>query len=83
VDEEVGRAVVGGDEAIALVGVEPLHCALSHSLLRLRRSSGPRARARAAATGCLRKPGSGIRAPLSELRRRCDTNTNFYYNQSQ
>jgi hypothetical protein len=22
-------------------------------------------------------------APPSELRRRCDTNTNFYYNQSQ
>src|SRR5437660_5540756 len=30
VNEDVGGAVVGGDETIALVGVEPLHCALSH-----------------------------------------------------
>jgi len=59
VDEDVGSAVVGGDESVALVGVEPLHFALSHYFL-LRRSSGPRARARAAAIACLRKPGSGI-----------------------
>src|SRR5690242_21149814 len=30
VDEDIGSAVVGGDEAVTLVGVEPLHCALSH-----------------------------------------------------
>src|ERR1700688_3687284 len=30
VHEDVGRAVVGGDETIALVRVEPLHCSLSH-----------------------------------------------------
>src|SRR5579871_2416692 len=30
VNEDIGGAVVGGDETIALVGVEPLHCALSH-----------------------------------------------------
>jgi hypothetical protein len=30
VNENVGSAVVGGDEAVALVGVEPLHGALSH-----------------------------------------------------
>src|SRR5690242_15847658 len=43
VDEDIGSAVVGGDEAVTLVGVEPLHFALSHYFL-LRRSSGPRAR---------------------------------------
>src|SRR4029077_9058794 len=32
VDEDVRRAVIGGDETIALVRVEPLHCALSHVL---------------------------------------------------
>src|SRR5213595_888436 len=41
VDEDVGGAVVGGDEPIALVRVEPLHCSLSHVLLLLRRPSGP------------------------------------------
>src|SRR5947207_11499375 len=30
VDEDIGSAVVGGDESVALVGVEPLHFALSH-----------------------------------------------------
>ena len=39
----------------------------------------------AAATACSQKPDSGNpRRPLSELRRRCDTNTNFllYQNES-
>src|SRR3954449_81530 len=40
VDEDVGGAVVGGGEPIALVRVEPLHCSLSHVLLLLRRPSG-------------------------------------------
>ena len=30
VDEDIRCAVVGGDEPIALVRVEPLHCSLSH-----------------------------------------------------
>jgi hypothetical protein len=30
VDEDVGGAVVWGDETIALVRVKPLHCSLSH-----------------------------------------------------
>src|SRR6266568_1371235 len=30
VNEDVGGAVVGGNEAVTLVGVEPLHDALSH-----------------------------------------------------
>src|ERR1700722_8532380 len=33
VDEDVGRGVIGGDETIALVRVEPLHCSLSHCVL--------------------------------------------------
>ena len=40
VDEDVGSAVVGGDEPIALVRVEPLHCSLSHCALLPSRSSG-------------------------------------------
>src|SRR5580658_9112381 len=32
-DEHVGGSVVGGDEAVALVGVEPLDSAFSHVLL--------------------------------------------------
>src|SRR6266404_5794045 len=32
-DEHVGGSVVGGDEAVALVGVEPLDGAFSHVLL--------------------------------------------------
>src|SRR6266700_8099987 len=33
VNEDVRRGVVGGDETIALVRVEPLHCSLSHCAL--------------------------------------------------
>src|SRR6516162_3478845 len=40
VEEDVWRAVVGGDEPIPLVRHEPLHCSLSHCALLLRRSSG-------------------------------------------
>src|SRR6266536_3716260 len=39
VDEDVRRAVVGGDETVALVRAEPLHCSLSHCALLPRRSS--------------------------------------------
>src|SRR5215468_6222702 len=39
VDEDVRRAVVRGDEPVALVRVEPLHCSLSHCALLARRSS--------------------------------------------
>ena len=42
VDEDVGRAIVRGDETIALVRVEPLHGALRHVLLLLRRLREPR-----------------------------------------
>ncbi|GEM_PF-4982651 len=41
-------------------------------------------RPRAAAATCLLESRIlGPVAPLSELRRRCDTNTNFYCNQNQ
>src|SRR5579863_9318948 len=30
VNEDIRSAVVGGDETIAPVGIEPFHCALSH-----------------------------------------------------
>src|SRR6266566_1920078 len=33
VNEDIARAVIGGDETIALVGVEPLHCTLRHFAL--------------------------------------------------
>src|SRR5207342_82535 len=39
-DEHVGGSVVRGDEAVALVGVEPLDGAFSHVLLLYRRSFG-------------------------------------------
>jgi hypothetical protein len=58
VNEDIGSTVIGGDETITLVSVEPLHCALSHCCGDLRgRVRGPRA----ATTACLREPGSGIR----------------------
>src|SRR5579863_4904573 len=40
VDEDIRRAIVGGDEPITAFGVEPLHCSLSHCALLPRRSSG-------------------------------------------
>jgi len=83
VNEDVTRPVIGGDETIALVGVEPLHCTLSHFYAFSYENDvrvyvrGPEA----AATACIQKPDSwNPRRPLSELRRRCDTNTNFYCN---
>src|SRR5690242_19888099 len=83
VDEDIGSAVVGGDETIALVGVEPLHCALSHYF-----SPETIFGAACAGPGLLRSPAPGGQAPgsaapRSELRRRCDTDTNFHYNQDQ
>src|SRR6266704_1820028 len=62
VDEDVGCAVVGGDETIALVRVEPLHCSLSHCAFSY---CDERRDLRTLAPGCcdrlFRKPGSGIR----------------------
>src|SRR5689334_9053754 len=87
VNEDVACTVIWGDETIALVGVEPLHCTLSHFALSPTLNDvrvhvyGPGA----TATACSQKPDSGNpRRPLSELRRRCDTNTNFllYQNKS-
>src|SRR6516162_7926994 len=55
VEEDVRRAVVGGDEPVALIRHEPLHCSLSHCALLPRRSSG--------STGCI--PGCGARGQNS------------------
>src|SRR5215469_5500273 len=52
VDEDVRRAVVRGDEPVALVRVEPLHSSLSHCALLARRSSS----ACTAAHSGLRRP---------------------------
>src|SRR6202012_5705903 len=50
VDEDVGGAVVRGDEAVALVRVEPLHGALRHVLLLHMTISGTHGRASRVAT---------------------------------
>ena len=82
VNEDVGSAVVWGDKTVTLVGVEPLHDALSHVLLLLRRSSEPRTRV----PGCcdrLHLKGWAQRihdARWSKFRRRGDTCNNFDYN---
>src|SRR5579859_507468 len=77
VDEDVRCAIVGGDEPVALVRVEPLHCSLSHCALLPRRSSGSTGGAsRAMATACPSEARPGNRRCLrSEFRRRCDTDT--------
>jgi hypothetical protein len=83
VDEDVGRAVVWGDETVPLVRVEPLHCSLSHLRFLPQRRSG----STGVHPGLLGPPDTSEawprdrRRPLSELRRRCDTDTNFDYNQ--
>src|ERR1700730_17895316 len=83
VDEDVRRAVIGGDETIALVRVEPLHCALSHYALLPRRSSGCTGRAsQAVATARPSGAGPGNRgARRQKFRGRCKTDTNFDCNQ--
>src|SRR5580704_4682911 len=83
VDEDVRRAVIGGDETIALVRVEPLHCALSHCALLPRRSSGCTGRAsQAVATARPSGAGPGNRgARRQKFRGRCKTDTNFDCNQ--
>src|SRR5580693_6651228 len=79
VDENVGSAVVGGDEPVALVRIEPLYCSLSHCALLPRRSSGcTGCTSRALATARPSGAGPGNRRrPRSEFRGRCDTDTNF------
>src|SRR5262249_15367917 len=74
VHEDVSRAVVRGDEAVPLVGVEPLHGALSHerSLL-LRRSSESRKPSTTGGGLCARRVGSATestRRPARPRRRR-------------
>src|SRR5262249_40580195 len=60
VDEDVRRAVVRGDEPVALVRVEPLHCSLSHCALLAKAIIGMHGRAfRAAATACPSEAGPG------------------------
>src|SRR5580700_1353245 len=67
VNEDVGGAVVGGDETVTLVGVKPLHCALSHcASFCCDDLSRPRLRTRAAAAIAL-----SSKAGLWNLRRRC------------
>src|SRR5258708_11349277 len=56
VDEHVPRPVVGGDEAKALIGVEPLHCSCCHQLKSFIRRAR---RDLAAPTASLPGPGSG------------------------
>src|SRR6266496_2149008 len=74
VNEDVGSAVVGDDETVALVGVEPLHCALSHCASPAETTFGIRVcGSPAAAAACLSEAGMwNPWRPLSELRRRCD-----------
>ena len=53
VNEDVGGAVVWGDEAVTLVGVKPLHGALSHVLSPTETIFGNHGRvSRVAATAC-------------------------------
>src|SRR5260370_23648138 len=56
VDEHVRRPVIGGDEAKALIGVEPLHCSCCHQLKSFIRHAR---RDLAAPTASLPGPGSG------------------------
>src|SRR5262249_9713290 len=82
VAEDCRRAVVRGDDPVALVRVEPLHCSLSHCALLARRSSACTARI----PGCgdrlsFRGRARKRRRPRSELRGRYDTDTHFDNNQ--
>src|SRR4051794_35846814 len=62
VDEDVRRAAVGGDEAVPLLAVEPLHGALCHG------GASPSVGADRRPTLC-RPPGCrGVRRPTSERR---------------
>src|SRR5215211_2390143 len=77
VHENVGGAVVRRDEAEALLGVEPLHCALNHETrLPQKRDGGPTVRVTdvqlgplPAASPCL-GPGDVVRTGLRCSRRR-------------
>src|SRR5216684_8593295 len=69
VNEDVGAAVIGGDEAVSLVCVEPLHGSLSHLLSPSGRALGP-ARPRGAGCWCRRpqefKPSSNGQTPTAQ-----------------
>src|ERR1700758_4957013 len=84
VDEDIRRTVVGGDEAIALVRVEPLHCSLSHCVLLWNDHQDPLVCVLGCAVAC---PSAwrelGTQAPLSEsagavTRTRTSTTTSSY-----
>src|SRR6516225_4110845 len=82
VDEHVGRAVVWGDETIALVRVEPLHGALRHVLLLPRRFREHGRESRVAATTAhadhpVTGGRSGIAAPAGRTSPALTTYTNF------
>jgi hypothetical protein len=83
-DEYVRRSVVGDDETISLVRVEPFHCSLSHCAVLPERSSGftavhPGLRGRLSLVG---RRGLESTAPAVRIRRRCGTSTNFDDNHS-
>src|SRR5438270_3483114 len=66
VNENVGSAIIGGDETEALIDAEPLHCAFSHCAFSYRDDRrDPRARA----PGCCDRLSS--KAKAANPRRRC------------
>src|SRR5580693_8660745 len=81
-DEHVGGSVVGGDKAVALVGVEPLDGAFSHVLLLHRRSFRRHVRAlRVIATASLPgRPGRVLTASAVRSSQAQVHVTNFDYN---
>src|ERR1039457_6102864 len=85
VNEYVARAVVGGDETIALVGVEPLHCTLGPFVLSpTERLSGsacanPRCCGRLYSKAGLWKSA----APAGRTSQALGHDTNFQFNQNE
>src|SRR5918999_4793104 len=85
VNEDVGAAVIGGDEAEALVGVKPLHGARAHVLCLLRGDSSSEPRGRAAPAVAVRhrrKPptqrNARVRTPRAFSRSQTSTTTDWY-----
>jgi hypothetical protein len=60
VDEDVRRAVIGSDEAVAFVRVEPFHCSLSHCALLWDDRQDPRTWNLGCATARPREEGLGL-----------------------
>jgi hypothetical protein len=84
VNEDVGGAVVRGNESITLVSVEPLHGALSH-VLSYWTNFGIHGCVPRVVCDSLPFEGRTLGDPrrrLSKFRRRCDTFTNFDDNQN-